>query len=298
MATIGTLSTSLGRGTLETTVALANFNFDFALYKVDAPKEFEGVGSALSPFRRKEAENGSAHATARRLGALFDSVLPPIPSLIKAYGRRASEVSSSSTNAQGLQGHGIFASHTGADATSIWAAATSGAEAIKVHLLACLLARIWDASEATSIWVEFVAERKQEIAAAFQEAKTINFALHMSAQQIITRTQLAEWDASARSWLRVADAVNRRRQKQLELIVSNITAAVNQKPSLYHSVMQAWKVALEGMECLVNGMPIHLLHFCHSTCRRGIHQGMNITCICRISGNCQRFAGRTNRTCS
>ena len=255
MATIGNLSTSFAKGTIETTLALANFNFDFAICKVDAPKEFEGVGSALSPFRRTEAENGSAHATARRLRALFDSVLPPIPCLAKAYGRRASEVSSSLAGVKSSPSHGIFASQTGADATSIWAAATSGDGAIRVHLLACMLARIWDASEATSIWVELVDERKQEIMATFKDPNVVDIAAYMSAQQIITRTQLAEWDASARAWLRVADLTNQRRQKQLELIVSNVTAAVNQKPSLYHSVMQAWKVALEGMECLINGMP-------------------------------------------
>jgi len=255
MATIGNVSTSLARGTIETTLALANFNFDFAICKVDAPKEFEGVGSALSPFRRTEAETGSAHATARRLRALFDGVLPPIPSLAKAYGRRASEVSSSLAGVKSSPSHGIFASQTGADATSIWAAATSGDGAIRVHLLACMLARIWDASEATSIWVELVDERKREITATFKDPNVVDLAAYMSAQQIITRTQLAEWDASARAWLRVADLANQRRQKQLELIVSNVTAAVNQKPSLYHSVMQAWKVALEGMECLINGMP-------------------------------------------
>jgi hypothetical protein len=34
---------------------------------------------------------------------------------------------------------GIFSDFTGADGTSIWAAATSGSGAISVHLLACML---------------------------------------------------------------------------------------------------------------------------------------------------------------
>ena len=43
---------------LEVAPALANLNFDFALWKVEAPKEFDGVVSALSSVRREKAENG------------------------------------------------------------------------------------------------------------------------------------------------------------------------------------------------------------------------------------------------
>lgn len=38
--------------TLEIAPALANVNFDFSLWKVEAPKEFNGVGSALSSDSR------------------------------------------------------------------------------------------------------------------------------------------------------------------------------------------------------------------------------------------------------
>lgn len=55
---------------------LANLNVDFSLYKVEAPKEFNGVGSALSSLRRNEAENGSPHITARKPGA---------PCLMRSY---------------------------------------------------------------------------------------------------------------------------------------------------------------------------------------------------------------------
>ena len=77
----------------------------------------------------------------------------------------------------------------------------------------------------------------------------------MAAQQELTRTQLAEWDASARAWLRAADAIKIKQQRQLELIIGNVKTDVNSKPSVYQSVMQALKVALEGMENLVSGMP-------------------------------------------
>ena len=38
----------------------------------------------------------------------------------------------------GSKSDGPFADHVGADSTTIWAAATSGTEAIAVHLLACM----------------------------------------------------------------------------------------------------------------------------------------------------------------
>ena len=65
--------------TLEIAPALANINFDFSLYKVEAPKEFDGVGSAMSSARCDKAENGLPHATAQKLGALFEMVLPLTP---------------------------------------------------------------------------------------------------------------------------------------------------------------------------------------------------------------------------
>lgn len=51
----------------------------------------------------------------------------------------------------------MFADHVGADGTSLWAAATSGKSTITVHLLGCMIARIWKAAEAVSIWTELVA---------------------------------------------------------------------------------------------------------------------------------------------
>ncbi len=155
---------SLVSATNENTLALANIKTDISLIKVEAPPEYTGLNAALTSKRRIAAEEGSAHKTARRLGILFQDLLPSTPSLLRAYGRRSSEISEKSTaNAEGTPSSGIFANFLGADVTSIWDAATSGASSIAAHLLACLLARMWPAAEATSIWVEIVAERKRQV---------------------------------------------------------------------------------------------------------------------------------------
>jgi hypothetical protein len=57
----------------------------------------------------------------------------------------------------------MFANQIGANFTTLWAAVTSGNRAIGVHLLACVLARIWTGLQAISNWDELVAERKEEI---------------------------------------------------------------------------------------------------------------------------------------
>ena len=158
MSSIGRLTTALLQGTQETTLALANLNFDFSLVKVsgpsvfltysdvqrlDAPLEFRGVGESLTRYRREDAEVGSSHVTARKLGALYEQVVPNTPRLFEAYGRRASEIANHGPKASKKVVHStnssIISNYVGADATSIWAAATSGRGAISVHLLACML---------------------------------------------------------------------------------------------------------------------------------------------------------------
>jgi hypothetical protein len=57
----------------------------------------------------------------------------------------------------------MFANHIGADSSSLWAAVTSGNGVIDVHLLACVIARIWNGLQAVSNWDELVAKRKEEI---------------------------------------------------------------------------------------------------------------------------------------
>jgi hypothetical protein len=61
MMSISKLNASLVSGQNENTLALANINFDFALLKVEAPPEYHSVGQALSPTRRKIAEDGDLH---------------------------------------------------------------------------------------------------------------------------------------------------------------------------------------------------------------------------------------------
>ena len=246
MTTFSKFIPGIASGSLEIAPALANLNFDFALWKVAAPKEFEGVGSALSTSRRDDAERGMLHTIARKLGALFERKLPSTPGLTRAYGTRASEIAQAlSLDEQGRKSYGVFASRAGADATSLWAAATSGTSAISVHLLACMLARMWDAPEATSLWVEIVKRRKEEVIAEFEGTDVAHLATLSAARQDFHRAQLAEWDDSARAWLRVADAIKKKQQKQLMLILDNIPVPVNAKTDTY---------ALIQVEALVQGI--------------------------------------------
>ncbi|KAL1872673.1 hypothetical protein Daus18300_004219 [Diaporthe australafricana] len=256
MSTIGKISSSLLSIPAELTVAAANLNFDFSLVKVEAPIEFHGVRDALSQFRRDEAESGASHVTARKLGALFESLVPPIPNLVKAYGERVSDISSktnASSSESSSSGFGIFASQAGPDATNIWAAATSGRGAMGIQLLACMLARIWKEHEAISLWVELVECRRLEVNGSTVDGS--NMAAHMAAQQTFSRGQLAAWDSSARSWIKTADSERRFQQTQLMLIIDNIELPVNSSSDLYDSVIKAWTSAMMAMEKLVQGIP-------------------------------------------
>ena len=241
---------------IELAPALVNVNFDFSLWKVEAPKEFDGVGSALSSARRDRAENGLPHATAQKLGALFETLVPPTPNLLRAYGQRASEISQvDSITPAARKAYGAFSGHAGSDATSIWAAATTGRPtAIAAHLLACFLARAWDRPQAVSIWVELVRRRKEIIKAKFDGTSLIELAAMEAAKQEITRAQIAEWDASARSWLRTADTVKSCQYKQLTLIVDKLETSVNRISDTYDSVMAAWINSLNQMEGLIEGI--------------------------------------------
>ena len=105
----GRLTAAVLSGTIDTSVALANLNFDFSLVKVEAPIEYKDLGISLSHHRSKEAENGVAHITARKLGALFSDVAPVSPNLTRAYGLCANEIAKSSKfNPRGARNDGIF----------------------------------------------------------------------------------------------------------------------------------------------------------------------------------------------
>ena len=255
MASLGKAIASGVTNIAEITPTLINLNFNFALHQVEAPVEFEGVGQALSHLRRAEAEAGRTHMTARILGALFISIAPKTPKLFSLYGLRASEISRSPTaNPSRNQQYGFFSNRVGADATTIWAGATSGPGAIAVHLLACMLARIWDSSEATSIWMEIVKHRSENILSGLEEGSMANFSDVAAAKNPLSRQQLAEWDASARAWLHAADRVKAYEQKQLMLILDNIGQRVNSVQVTFESVIKAWQDSLTAFEALVNGV--------------------------------------------
>ncbi len=256
MSSLGRLTAALGVAHNENTLALANINFDFSLFRVDAPLEFRALGANLSANRRQQAETGTPHRTARKLGALFEGVLPHVPELARAYGRRVSEISSYQLYNPRENGEGgPFAAHMGADGTAIWAAATSGPGAIPVLMLACMLARIWTASEATSLWVEIVACRRREIEINCTGDEAKDYVLLQAAQQDLTRSNLADWDASARAWLRTADEAKQLQQTQLMLIINNLDIPVSNNMSVYHSVIESSKTALVSMESIVKGLP-------------------------------------------
>lgn len=198
MAAIGGLDLSLISAQQKLALGLAHFNFDFSLVKIEAPAEYLTVGACLSKRRKQEAETGPLHIVARKLGALFASDIPAAPRLFRAYGQRASKIAGDPAfNPIGSRRDGAFADYVGADASSIWAAATSGDAAIAMHLLGCLLARIWQMPEATSILSEMVAARK-----AFLKRRTESDLFDISdaaaAEIVLSREQLAAWDASAR----------------------------------------------------------------------------------------------------
>lgn len=257
--TISRLTTSLASVNNKNTLALATLNFDFALVKLEVPAEFNGLGATISRKRKVDAEEGAVHKTARRLGALFGELLPPTDDLFRAYGTRVSEISSlTHINPCGSpEKSGIFASHVGADTTSIWAAVTSGSAAIAVHLLACMLARTFTGPEAVSAWVEIVQMRKEIIMDQKRSGLYANEhqAAVSAAQQDISRADLANWDASARAWLQSADEAKKLQHKQTTLILHNASLPVNNEPETYASVIKAWVDALEAMNSLLRGVP-------------------------------------------
>ncbi|KAH8802162.1 hypothetical protein F5882DRAFT_457177 [Hyaloscypha sp. PMI_1271] len=256
MASLGKITNSLVSGTNETTLQLAGFNLDFSVLKFEAPKEFTGLGAALSHRRRVDAEDGPLHRTARKLGALFEQILPSTPNLVKAYGSRASAIfETPGVSPRGSRRDGPFENFVGADGSSLWAAATSGSASIAVHLLACMLARSWTAKQATSIWVELVEERKTQVEATVKDGNVLSMSLVMTAQQDIAREQLRLWDDSARSWLQSADAVKFSEQKRLELILKNVNIPISTGTTTYSKVLGAWTSAMTGLENLLSGVP-------------------------------------------
>ncbi|KAL8979164.1 MAG: hypothetical protein Q9205_005436 [Flavoplaca limonia] len=266
MSAIGRVTASALAATNENTFGLANFNIDFSLVKVEAPIEYGGLRSALSRHRVENAEQGPQHRTARRLGALFEQILPPIKKLAEAYGRRSSQIAETEKRKSPVNipadsqlitapCSGPFAQHIGLDGTSIYAAATSGSSAIAVHLLACLLARTWSGPEAIAIWVELVAERKKDINENTDASQIQGLAARVAAQQEISRADLASWDASARAWLLSADETQKFRLTQLRLIIKDSGLLVSSFGNTHDSVIDVWTTAMKTLQDLVLGRP-------------------------------------------
>ena len=256
MAGLGKAAASIISATNENTLALGSFKLDFSLFKYEAPAEFSGLGAALSTRRRADAEDGLHHKTARRLAALFEQLIPSTPKLIAAYGLRSSEIiQTPGVNPKGSSRHGPFESFVGADGTAMWAAATSGVPAVGIYLLACLLARAWDAKEAISIWVELVEQRRKAIVGEFNSLHAVSESSLHSVRQDISRDDLARWDASARAWLLSADQAKNRQQTQLMLVIKNCQLPFNGGASTYSKVIESWQQALSGLEDLLCGKP-------------------------------------------
>jgi hypothetical protein len=73
-----------------------------------------------------------------------------------------------------------------------------------------MLAQTWPGPEAVSIWSELVAERKKEIETGCRARDMFSIATLMAARQDLRQFDLADGDASARSWLRSAGSVKLR----------------------------------------------------------------------------------------
>ena len=158
-------------------------------------------------------------------------------------------------NPQGSSKHGPFESFVGADGTAMWAAATSGIPALGVYLLACLLARAWDAKEAISIWVELVEHRRRAIEEAFKSNHAVSESSLNSVRQDISREDLAKWDTSARAWLLSADQAKVKEKTQLMLVLKNRQLPFPGGASTYTKVIQSWQQSMSSLEDLLCGKP-------------------------------------------
>jgi hypothetical protein len=244
---------SLITNQVENHAGLIQWHLDFSLIKVEAPSEYKDIGQSLSARRRNDADEGQSHLTAAQLGALFGGLVPreKVSNLIRAYGLRCSDTANSPTfNPKGSSQHGLFANEVGADGTAVWAAATSGESAIAVHLLGCMLSRMWDPPEAISIWMQLITERKKEL-----ERSGDPYECHRSRDINPTRDQIASWHTSIQAWRQTADEANALRQNQLLLIINNLGIPVNTKLCLSDSVIDAWIAAMITVDKLVSGKP-------------------------------------------
>ncbi|KAF8464874.1 hypothetical protein BDZ91DRAFT_772300 [Kalaharituber pfeilii] len=232
-------------------------DFEYTFSTSEAPLELQSIGKGLSKTRRENAETGSMHLLASRLSALFEGLVEETPKLCKAYGTRAGEIVShmSAGLADKLNIYGCFADHAGIDATSIWACATLGSSALRVHMLACLIARLWPASEASAIWLELVQERIAYLRRETELYGYIATPSHDVAQTMLLQDfELSEWDRSARAWILCADRVRQHQQTQAMLLINHLNLEVDPYYSTVpQSVISVWRIAMVSMENLITG---------------------------------------------
>lgn len=111
---------------------------------------------------------------------------------------------------------------------------------------------MFSSTEAVSIWVGLVNNRRREIDTGINEAFVPAAALFAS-QITVSMEQLADWDNSARAWIRRGDEIKKKERIQQILIFNNLDASVNVKSDTYTNVIQVWNSALCGMENLLHG---------------------------------------------
>ncbi|RMJ15069.1 hypothetical protein CDV36_005253 [Fusarium kuroshium] len=242
----------------EFSLAAANLNLDFTLIRLEAPKEFKGIDQSLSDVRRENAERGALHRTARKLGALFDGVPPPAEHLLSAYGKRVSEICGrKNIDPKERTRHGIFSQFVGPDSTSLWAAATSGTNAIAIHLLATMIAGLFNSAQSIALWLQLIEKRKSEIESTIDKERDIvkAMAMALATQQEFTRDELAAWDNSARAWINTAHTAMAEQRRAALLYSDDAGAPVNSSTDPYDSVIRAWKDAMSSMDSLIQGIP-------------------------------------------
>ncbi|KAI1263177.1 hypothetical protein F5Y18DRAFT_132046 [Xylariaceae sp. FL1019] len=256
MASFGKIQGSVASFTNENTAALISVNLDFSLFRCQANPEYAPIGTALTIERRKEAEDGQTHRIACTLGFLFQEMLTDTSALLQAYGRRATDIlEQPNINPRGTTNDGPFKKFVGADCTSIWAAATSSDSSIAIHLLACLLARAFDAKTATSIWVEIVKGRQQQIEQLLRDSKMVHPNTYAASRQAIGRSDLANWDASVRAWLRRADESKAWERHQLALIADNLNLPFTSMGTTYNKVIASWMKSMKVIDDLLRNLP-------------------------------------------
>ncbi|QKD57205.2 uncharacterized protein FOBCDRAFT_204193 [Fusarium oxysporum Fo47] len=151
-------------------------------------------------------------------------------------------------NIRGTPEDGPFRDFIGADGTCIWAAATSIPASLSAFLLACILARAWDAKKATSIWAELIHERAAHVEAQLNMKKLVNPHTEMAIRQNISRADLAKWDASARAWLRRADQSMLSHHVQFKLVMRNVKTPFLEPGTTFEKVTSGWIQSMKVVE--------------------------------------------------